>query len=96
MNTQSMSNKVNTLTDDAQKVLSSTSEETGERIAEAGNRLKAALEKSKEVAGQMREKTIAGAKKTDVVVRQNPYQAIGIAIALGALLGFFLGRRGED
>jgi ElaB/YqjD/DUF883 family membrane-anchored ribosome-binding protein len=34
-----------------------------------------------------------GARATDEMVRSHPYQSIGIAFGIGALLGFLLTRR---
>jgi ElaB/YqjD/DUF883 family membrane-anchored ribosome-binding protein len=40
-----------------------------------------------------RKKVIAGAHHADEAVRENPYQAIAIALGAGLLAGFLLGRR---
>ncbi|HLP77790.1 MAG TPA: hypothetical protein VK327_12830 [Candidatus Paceibacterota bacterium] len=38
-------------------------------------------------AGQIKDKTIAGAKSTDRLVRSHPYQTIGIMLGVGLLVG---------
>ena len=70
-----------------------TADIAGEKIGEARKRLAAALARGKEIAGQVREKAIEGAKAADVVVHQHPYQAIGIAVGVGALMGYLLAKR---
>ena len=50
-------------------------------------KLEAATEKAKEVCKRLREQTAAAAKATDKAVRENPYQAIGIAFGVGLLIG---------
>ena len=37
-------------------------------------------------------KAVKGAKATDEAVRKYPYRAIGAALGMGALTGFFFGR----
>ena len=39
------------------------------------------------------ERAIAGAKATDQVIRENPYKALGIALGVGAIIGYLLRRR---
>jgi len=65
----------------------------GEKVGAARNRLASALERAKEIAGNVRDKAVAGAKVTDQTIRENPYQAIAIGIGVGAIIGFMLARR---
>jgi len=41
----------------------------------------------KSSAGQVRERTIAGARATDESIRNNPYSSMGIVFGLGLALG---------
>lgn len=77
----------------AQALLEATSEVAGEHIGEARKRLKAALESSKRFIGTVKEKAVEGAKATDAAVHSHPYQAMGVALAIGAVLGYLLGTR---
>lgn len=70
----------------------SASELTENAMARVRQKLRAAQERFGEVYGVAREKTIAGAKYTDEMVRANPYQAVGIAAAVGLLVGVVIGR----
>lgn len=81
------------LADDAQALLGATANATGEKVCEARQRLAAALEMGKKALGQVKEKAIQGAKATDHAVREHPYAAIGIALGVGVLAGFLIGRR---
>ena len=65
----------------------------GEKVGEARKRLGVALEKAKNLAGQVRDKAVASAREADEAVREHPYQAIAIGIGLGAIAGYLLGRR---
>ena len=91
--TPTTSNDPGTLAEDARDLLAATADVAGEKVSEARNRLAAALERAKEIAANVRDKAVAGAKVTDQAVRENPYQAVVIGIAAGALIGYFLGRR---
>jgi DUF883 C-terminal glycine zipper region len=41
----------------------------------------------------VRDKAIEGAKVADQTVRENPYQAIGIGVGVGALIGYLIASR---
>lgn len=59
-----------------------------DNIHEVHKVLSAAVEHGKDLCGDVRDKAVEKAKAADQVVRGNPYQAIGIALGVGALLGF--------
>jgi len=79
--------------EDAKELLAATGHVAEEKVVEARRRLSAAIEKGKNVWNNVSEKTVAGAKATDEAIREHPYQAIGIAFGVGALIGFLLSRR---
>jgi ElaB/YqjD/DUF883 family membrane-anchored ribosome-binding protein len=61
-------------------------------------KLEAAMEKAKATCERLEEKTLAAAKATDKVVREHPYQAVGVAFGIGILIGVLASRcrRGGD
>jgi ElaB/YqjD/DUF883 family membrane-anchored ribosome-binding protein len=81
------------LMEDAQALLAATAHVAEEKVAEARNRLTAAIEKGKEALQNVQEKAIAGAKATDEVIRENPYKAMGVALGVGVIFGYLLARR---
>jgi ElaB/YqjD/DUF883 family membrane-anchored ribosome-binding protein len=85
-------NAVDTLAEDARALMTATAHVAGEKVEEARERLAAALESAKEMAGNVRDKAVAGAKVTDEAIRENPYKAIAIGAAAGVLIGFLVGR----
>ena len=100
-NTMSKARKTTTpdresLAEDARALLHATSEVAGEKVVEARNRLSAALERGKEIYGDAKDRAVAGAKAGDKFVRGNPYAALGIAVGIGAFVGYILGRRRSD
>ena len=91
--THTASHDIGSLAEDARALMSATADVAGEKVGEARQRLAAALERAKEIADTVREKTVAAAKATDAAVHENPYKAIAIGVGVGALLGFLLARR---
>ena len=91
--TQAISNDMGQLAEDARALMTATADVAGEKVGEARRRLAAALESAKEIAGNVRDRAIEGAKAADVVVREHPYQAVAIGVGVGALVGYLLARR---
>jgi ElaB/YqjD/DUF883 family membrane-anchored ribosome-binding protein len=81
------------LLEDAQALLAATAHVAEEKVVEARKRLAAAIDKGKETWNAVQEKAVASAKATDQVIRDHPYQAIGVALGIGALIGFLISRR---
>jgi ElaB/YqjD/DUF883 family membrane-anchored ribosome-binding protein len=91
--THATGNDMGTLAEDARVLMAATADVAGEKVAEARKRLAAALHTAKEIAGRVRDKAVEGAQAADEAVRENPYQAIGIAFGVGALVGYLVMRR---
>ena len=91
--TEAISNDMGQLAEDARALMAATADVAGEKVGEARKRLAAALERGKEIYGRVREKAVEGAKAADVAVHEHPYQAIGIALGVGAVIGFLVARR---
>jgi ElaB/YqjD/DUF883 family membrane-anchored ribosome-binding protein len=82
------------LAEDAQALLAATAHVAEDKVIEARKRLATALEKGRDAWDFARDKAVEGARATDEAIRNNPYQVIGVAFGVGALLGFLLTRRG--
>ena len=93
--TQAVRDDVNALAEDTRALLDATADVAGEHITAARQRLAAALARGKDICGRVREKAVEGAKATDQAVHEHPYQAIGIAFAVGTLIGYLSARRGS-
>ena len=91
--TQAASSDMGTLAEDARALMAATADVAGEKVSEARKRLAAALESGRKIFGRVKEKAAEGAKATDEAVREHPYQAIGIALGVGALIGYLVARR---
>ena len=82
---------------DTEELLKATANQTGERIAAARVRMEESLAATKkqlaELEESMLEKTKAAARATDEMVHENPWKSVGIAAAVGLLLGMLIHRR---
>ena len=78
---------------DGEELLKAGAQELGERGQAARERLAAALEAAKETRRKLQERAVAGAQATDRLIREYPYQSIGIAFGLGMLFGILVNRR---
>ena len=83
------------IVEDAESLLEATAHIAEEKVAEARRRLSAALDRGREAWETVQDRAISGAKATDQVIRDHPYQSLGIALGLGVLVGFLLNRRGS-
>lgn len=87
-------NDLHTLVQEAEKMMGdSISEHTADAVGALRLRFDAAQERLGELYEGARKKVVAGAKYTDVAIRENPYQAMAIAAGVGLLVGVLLGRR---
>jgi ElaB/YqjD/DUF883 family membrane-anchored ribosome-binding protein len=78
---------------DAEELLKATSGQTGETVREARSRLAAAVEAANATCRRLEETTAVAAKATDRCIREHPYETIGVAFALGLLIGVLVSRR---
>lgn len=85
------------LAHDAEELLKVTAGEVGEKLSEKGrearSRLLATLEKAKSTCHRIEVRAIDAAKATDKVIREHPYQSIGVAFGVGLLIGVLVSRR---
>lgn len=85
------------LTRDAEDLLKATAGDVSEKAKEARTRVAAALERAKTTCVHLQEQTVAtakaAAKKADTVIREHPYESIGVALGVGVLLGIVIARK---
>ena len=84
---------VKTVVRDADNLLRATGSDLNEKTQEARQKLREAMESAKHSVKRAEEKLTEKAKQADVVVRDHPYEAIGIAAGVGLLIGFLIGRK---
>ena len=82
---------------DAQELLKTVQSEGGSKLADVKVKVQAQLDNAKQMLGQLQTTVNDGAKvaidTTDAYVRSNPWRAVGISVAVGALIGFLAARR---
>lgn len=82
---------------DAEELLRATASQAGEKVAAARERIQASLATAKvkltEAERALLEKSKEAAKAADEYVRENPWQAVGVAAAVGLVLGVLISRR---
>jgi ElaB/YqjD/DUF883 family membrane-anchored ribosome-binding protein len=78
---------------DAEELLKVTAGDMSEKAKLARTRLSEALEKAKGTYRQLEERTVAAARATDKVIRDHPYESIGIAFGVGLLIGVLVSRK---
>lgn len=85
------------LAHDSEELLKATAGDVSEKAKEARTRLSAALSRTKATIEDLQNQAIAGAKvaakKADAVIRQHPYESIGIAFGVGLLIGVLVTRK---
>jgi ElaB/YqjD/DUF883 family membrane-anchored ribosome-binding protein len=90
---QRLTSDLNLVLRDAEELLKATAGAGGENVKEAHSRLATALESAKATCERLQDKTVAAAKATDHVIREHPYESIGLALGVGLLIGVLVGRR---
>ena len=83
---------------DTEELLKATASQTGEKVAAVRAKVEENLAATKKRIADLEEglieRTKAAARATDELVHEHPWQAVGIAAAVGFLLGMLTGRRG--
>ena len=82
---------------DAEELLKATANQTGERITAARARVEETLRDSRRRVAELQEGVIErgkeAARRTDEYVHDHPWQSIGVAGAVGVLVGMLISRR---
>jgi ElaB/YqjD/DUF883 family membrane-anchored ribosome-binding protein len=93
INTDRLVSDLKTVTKDAEELLKTVSGEKGNGSQELRMRLSSAIDSAKATYRRMEEKAVAGAKATDKVIRDHPYESLGVAFGLGLLVGVLVTRK---
>ncbi len=78
---------------DGEELLKAGAQDLSERGMAARERLAAALEVAKDTRRKLEEQARAGAKAADRMIRDYPYQSVGVAFGIGMLFGVLVNRR---
>lgn len=91
--TEKLVTDLKTVAHDAEDLLRATAGVAGEKAQEARERLKTAIESARASLYRLEERAIAGAKVADKVIRDHPYESLGVAFGVGLLIGVLVTRR---
>jgi len=78
---------------DGEALLQAGAENLSEHGVAARERLSAAIDAARETKERLEERAVEGARAADRLVREYPYQSVGIAFGIGLLLGVVLIRK---
>jgi ElaB/YqjD/DUF883 family membrane-anchored ribosome-binding protein len=92
-NTESFTTDLTEVMREAEEVLKKRGNHFDDKADAIRSRLKAALESARATCQRLEEKTKAAAKATDRVIREHPYESIGVGFGLGLLLGVLVARK---
>ncbi|HEY2953401.1 MAG TPA: DUF883 family protein [Verrucomicrobiae bacterium] len=93
LNTDKLVTDLKRVVRDSEELLKASAGVVGDKAHEMRERLSAALESAKAACHRLEERAIAGAKATDRVIREHPYQSIGVAFGVGLLIGVLVTRK---
>ena len=97
VSTNPIARDIQNVVTDAQELLKTVQSEGGTKLAEVKVKVQQQLDSAKQMLGQLQGTVTEGAKaaadSTDAYVRANPWRAVGISAAVGALIGFLAARR---
>jgi ElaB/YqjD/DUF883 family membrane-anchored ribosome-binding protein len=93
VNTQKLVTDLKVIAHDTEELIKASAGQVGEKAQEARARLSAAIESAKAACRRLEDKAIEGAKATDKVIREHPYQSIGVAFGIGILIGVLVTRK---
>ena len=82
---------------DAEALLRATTDQAGETVSAVRQRIEQRLEEGKksvaEAEALLLERTKEAAKTADVYVRENPWNAVGLAAGVGLVVGLLVARK---
>jgi len=86
--------ELQSLVSEAQSMMGdSVTEHSHDAVNRLRERFGAVQDRFSEIYQDTRKKVVAGAKYTDHAIRENPYQAVAVALGVGVLVGVVIGRR---
>ncbi|SBT05931.1 conserved hypothetical protein [Candidatus Accumulibacter aalborgensis] len=96
-NKQKLVSDMKVVVADAEEILRATAGVAGDKMGDLreriGERLRDAKLRLADAEAALVDRTKAAARATDDFVHENPWRAVGVAAAIGLLLGVIIGRR---
>ena len=92
-NSEKLINDLKRVVADAEALLAATADTVGEQARVVRDRLAQTIAQAKRSGCHLEERSIACARAADQVVREHPYQSIGVAFGIGMLIGVLVTRK---
>ena len=95
--TRKLMDDLRTVGSDAEALLSATAHDASDRAREARDRATGSVEQARrrleDLEKDLKNRAKAAADDANRYVRDNPWQSLGVAAAVGVVIGLLLGRR---
>jgi ElaB/YqjD/DUF883 family membrane-anchored ribosome-binding protein len=78
---------------DAEALIKATAGDLSERTKDARARLNEAMDRAKVTVQDLEERARERARAADKLIREHPYQSLGIAFGVGLLIGVLVNRK---
>ena len=91
--TEKLLEDLKAVVNDGEELLRAGVQDLSERGLAARERLAAALEVARQTRRRLQERAMVSAQATDRLIREYPYQSLGIAFGVGMLFGILVNRR---
>jgi ElaB/YqjD/DUF883 family membrane-anchored ribosome-binding protein len=92
-NTGALVSDLKRLVRDSEELLETTTDAVGDKAREVRKRLSETLKAANRTCRGLEDKTIQRAKAADKLMREHPYESLGLALGIGFLLGVVLSRK---
>src|SRR5688572_11548708 len=93
VNTDALVSDLKTVVPDTEQLLAAVADATGEKAETLRQRLSESLAAARQTCCKLEDKTREGLEATDKVIRTHPYQSMGVALAVGVVIGALVARK---
>jgi ElaB/YqjD/DUF883 family membrane-anchored ribosome-binding protein len=93
LNTDAVVTDLKSVVRDSEQLLEAVAGATGEKAEALRQRLSETLQSARETCCKLEDKAKENLAKADQVVREHPYQSVGVALALGVVIGALIARK---
>lgn len=90
---QILASDLKTLGRDAENLLKATVGQVGEAVQATRARLQTSLEGARTTCEQLQERTAEVARATGRTIRERPFESVGVAFAVGLVIGVLVSRK---
>jgi ElaB/YqjD/DUF883 family membrane-anchored ribosome-binding protein len=93
INTDTLVTDLKSVVRDSEELLQAVAGATGEKAESLRRRLAETMETARQTCSKLEAKTRESLETTDKVIREHPYQSMGVALAVGVVIGALVARK---